>query len=321
MQTDRLKVTLDGLTYFSLMNFYAAHSFSTEYLRALYSFQEEDFILYSMLEKFSKIQLARDPRGYENRSVAGVSFYYNMFYQESPFLPFGTSEAARTFSSLSEILMRVVEDRIQGIEGGYVSGGFLGNKVSEMLCPVPFYFVSHQIAMKPEELYRIFLPSDFSRLGATVRAIVANSRTSNTLGGVLFGPVDGEECAEVIVLKESPYGECGWSKTYRMTVNRDGISSYTYEEVSFLTLDELASLIGETHHHDIGHEKRAINPGFEKPIYLVKRDYKLANGHDISAARLDLRIASVLNPKNLFARPRELGQRQSQIAIVEEMPL
>jgi len=289
------------MLYLSLINFYAAHNFDLQYLNRLYGLHEEMQGLFYLLKNFSKTQLMIDHREYENRSIAGVSFFYDIFYQESPFLPFGVYETATELPSVSEMLRRVVEDRMQGIEGGYVSGGFLGNKVSQMICPVPFYFVSHKLKLKPQDIFRIFLPSDFNRLGANLRSTVANSRTSNTLGGVLLGPFTGQEFAEVIVLKESPCGLSGWSKIYRIVVNRIGISSYSYEEILFLTRSEIENYVTETDNLMLYGTELSINPSSKQPIYLIKRAYDLVNGHDLSIAYLRLKRVSIVDARHICA--------------------
>lgn len=284
-------MTLRDLAVFSLLNYFAANDTPLSKLLHAYPNAVVDADLYGLLRQFSRTQPEADGRGYENRAVAGVSFYYNMFVQESPFLPYSTVGTAQPTPTLLDTFKTIVEDRIAGIEGGYVSGGVLGERLSRMICPVPFYFVSHQLELSPEKLFSKFLPADFSTFGNQDPIVVANARTSNTLGAVLLGPAAGEDKAEVLVLKESPYGQRGWGKVYRCRVESSGLSSYTYDELALLSGEEVANI------QQLSTPATQPLAFLERETHVVQRSYGLNERQD----GLELKGVLLVSPQALFS--------------------
>jgi hypothetical protein len=300
-----LKIDFNDLLYFNLLNFYAAHNYKFQTISKRYDLDRTDKKLYSNLERFT-CEFSKDGRTYENRNVAGVSFFSNMFYQNSPCLPFEVKKESTPFPDIDTMLLQVVRDRIKGIEGGYVTGGFLKDLVTPMICPVTFYLASNILGLRSNQILHIFLPRDMNSLNQK-KVVIANSRTTNTLGAILLGLSARSKISEVIVLKESPFGDIGWGKAYKISIKRRLLSSYRFSDATFLSRDETLKFVDK---NVISND--SMNIGLRKDIFLVQRDFILKLHKDgLTKSKLFLEKVRVCNPESVL----DLRHKRRQILL------
>ncbi|WP_457557124.1 hypothetical protein [Candidatus Harpocratesius sp.] len=299
------RLYFEDFLYFSLMNFFGIYGYDIDELIEIYNLNKKDVILLKKFSKFCEIQ-KNDHRNYENRNIAGVSFFYNTFQNSQLYLPFDIKEKSVPFPGKFEMFLKILDDRINGLEGGYVTGSFLKDHISEMVCPVPFYSITHKIKIPADKLLSIFLPADFSKFNEE-KKIIANSRTSNTLGAVLLGKFNSEENQEVYVLKESPYSEINWGKTYRIQITNNNFKNYIYEEMIILSKKEVNNL--KTPKEKLNLENFINAPkccsDFINQVFLVRRSYALNLNGQLIDSYLELKEEEILDPHKIIMQIRE----------------